>query len=197
MTELQWEEKVWGRVVHQVTLKVITSILEVKAGFRCSIHLHRHRWNRFHVMDGCIRVIRSDGEIADGSYLDLDETLVRSGQVVDIHPDQLHRFEVVESGTVVETYWTTDGTNVDLDDIERLDEGGPIKSTVTDLTVDGIDRKSATASALVKLWYAMGLEDSGIIVLPDSEKKNAQRKYWDEIGNRLLGKDAPSGEQFT
>lgn len=122
---IEWEEKCWGKVCHLVERDLQVSVLKVVAGFRCSRHRHIHRWNNFRVITGILRVI----EYRQNSSGDLSQTrstVLVAGQSIDIHPGVWHCFEVLESGQVVEIYWTTDKTSVDFADIERIDVGGRI-----------------------------------------------------------------------
>lgn len=120
----KWEKKCWGRVKHIEHPYTLISILEVEKGFRCSRHLHVHRFNSFRVISGSllIEIFDNDGN----PTLDIHPILIKTGEDVTIEPGINHRFEVRESGVVVETYWTTDGTIPSIDDIVRLDEGGPV-----------------------------------------------------------------------
>ena len=107
------EKKVWGNVQHVFCSEACAvSILEVQKGFRCSTHYHEHRINRFVVHSGVIDVI---------VYGKKHRLL--PGSVFDVPPMEYHSFEVIESGTIVEVYWSPP---VRLDDIVRSDSGGPI-----------------------------------------------------------------------
>jgi len=114
-----WEYKVWGRVKHNETEKVMTSILEIDPNFRCSIHHHEHRFNQFHVITGSLTIV---------CYVKNDRYFktLKLGDVYVVPPNIQHYFECREPSVVVETYWTEDGTPVSINDIVRFDEGGPI-----------------------------------------------------------------------
>lgn len=126
--KLDFEDKCWGTVSHHKVAGIQTSILSVTRDFRCSNHRHIHRHNRFYVITGKIAVVQIDPDLGAGDASVVDVDFVYPGEYLDIPPGVWHRFEVIHSGHVVETYWTTDGTEVDINDIERLDEGGPIDS---------------------------------------------------------------------
>jgi len=125
MTTFQKEQKIWGTVRHLFAASnAAVSYLEVKAGFRCSRHKHMHRANLFAVVDGEIMVEEWAADMLDQPDDEhLRRTRLCSGEVLVVPSGVLHRFRVVESGHVVEVYWPDMG--VDLDDIERLDVGGP------------------------------------------------------------------------
>ena len=120
-----WEEKCWGRVLHCFSNEQASvSYLEVLEGNQCSRHYHKKRANTFIVVSGMIVVEKwrshaDDAPIVTTPLYPMDSTTVPSGQ--------LHRFKVLESGTVIEVYFPDKGGKVDLDDIERLDVGGPIR----------------------------------------------------------------------
>lgn len=121
MIDPKWEEKVWGRVRHLFASDhAAVSILEVKAGFRCSRHMHDERANMFAVESGLVMVekfldenVRLQFWLGPG-----DECVIGSGT--------WHRFRVAESGKMIEVYWP-DGEDYVCrkDDIVRSDEGGP------------------------------------------------------------------------
>lgn len=80
----------------------------------CSKHKHEHKWNRFVVLDGQLRVVifRPDGV--------RDETVVHAGQVTDVPPGVWHQFEGITDGTALEFYWVT----LEAGDITRENTGG-------------------------------------------------------------------------
>ena len=111
------ETKVWGKVRHVFGSEVCAvSILEVEKGFRRSKHYHENRINRFIVHSGIIEVILHD----QGTRHSLG-----TGDVFDVEPGALHSFEVIESGIIVEIYWSPP---VRQDDIIRMELGGKIET---------------------------------------------------------------------
>ena len=116
------QKKIWGETAGLVIPEVGVSILKVEAGFRCSIHLHKHRWNSFSVISGGIEIGVYQPHPVLGHILQ-DQYLVLPGESLSIPPETIHSFAAIDSGTVVETYWTTDGTPVDMGDIVRFIEG--------------------------------------------------------------------------
>lgn len=116
---LKLETKGWGTVRHAFdSPQCAVSILHTEAGGYCSRHYHEERVNRFVVVMGAIDVVLY-------SHPDLPETgrhRLNPGDVFDVDAQQLHRFEVVEPGIVVEVYWPS--ATVRQDDIVRLDIGG-------------------------------------------------------------------------
>lgn len=98
----EWEEKVWGRVMHPLSSSSIAiSCLEVKTGEQSSRHSHFEKTNTFVVVTGSLRIVKWD---KDGYYTD---TILTSGQSYTIPAGVDHRFHVLESGIVVE-YYTAD-----------------------------------------------------------------------------------------
>ena len=115
------EEKVWGRVRHIFEGPVQVSLLSVNAGGYSSIHRHACRFNHFFVVSGMIRVRLYSG----GNHDHVTQTWkLYAGDSCTVRPGVLHKFECVESGQVVESYWTDDGSPAEIADIERLTEGG-------------------------------------------------------------------------
>ncbi len=120
----KFEEKIWGSVFHTWDDLVATSVLRVTKGFRCSNHYHRNRWNSFKVITGSLDIVflHENGD----QLLEFTRRRLKSKDSIDVLPGVIHRFEVVESGIVVETYWTQNKTPVDIGDIVRYDEGGRV-----------------------------------------------------------------------
>ena len=119
-----YEDKVWGRVQHIfASPEAAVSLLEVKAGFRCSVHRHRWRINLFAVQEGKVRICWYEGE----GTTTLRTLFLGPGDIYEMPVCIYHWFEVVESGRMVEVYWRSSFIHsVEHDDIERLDVGGPI-----------------------------------------------------------------------
>lgn len=131
MNSFKYETKVWGRVAHIFDEISSVSLLEVNKGFSCSVHEHVHRWNSFLVVSGMLRVNffrRLMTRQPDGTMKNTIEPwynrIILIGENIKVAPGFIHQFDVLESGRVVEVYWTTDGHKVDLEDIVRYKEGG-------------------------------------------------------------------------
>ena len=115
------EQKIWGVVQHIfASPHCAVSILETKKGAYCSRHKHLARVNRFVVCTGSIDVV----EYAEDQSEAVRKTL-GPGEIADVAAGTFHRFEVNESGLVVEVYWPASKFDeVQLTDIHRLDVGG-------------------------------------------------------------------------
>ncbi len=114
------ETKAWGRVHHVFDNdRAAVSVLHVEKGGYSSRHFHRHRVNRFVVVSGSIDVVLYS---PTPSHHELVRTRLQAGDVYDVTSNVVHRFEVVESGIVVEVYWPD--ARLSAEDIERLDVGG-------------------------------------------------------------------------
>lgn len=126
-----WEQKCWGEVQHVFNSPdVAVSVLKVKAGFRCSRHWHEHRCNQFILVFGRIDVWSwaGEGELTEWpNYPQCVNRLSLEGRflITKVRAGTPHMFVVRESGLVVEIY-TPDGGPVDINDIVRFDEGGPV-----------------------------------------------------------------------
>ncbi len=120
------ENKVWGTANHVLYSDDIgISYLTVEKGHRCSIHYHSERWNSFQVTEGKIRIHVFDHQNLAYNFIDLGE-----GGYTKIEPNILHCFEVLETGKVVEIYW---GTTVSFVDIVRFDVGEKFKDDIFEL----------------------------------------------------------------
>jgi len=119
LKKTEWEEKVWGRVCHIFESEnAAVSHLEVKAGYRCSRHYHQHRANMFYVQEGKIVV-----EVWNGWTRTMADLV--PGYMLVVPSKIEHRFNVVESGKLIEVYWPDqEGGKCEFDDIVRLESGG-------------------------------------------------------------------------
>ncbi len=120
--KLVWEKKVWGKVLHIFHSEhAAVSYLVVNKGFQCSRHYHNNRVNQFSVISGRIAIEQwHEGRIVCESILEPGENCAVLDKIE-------HRFKVLESGQMVEVYWPSAiHKTVSLDDIVRIDEGGPI-----------------------------------------------------------------------
>ena len=124
-----WEEKCWGEVLHCFhNPQASVSYLKVQAGYRCSRHYHWDRANDFIVISGQI-MIETWGLgslVGEHTTTSPKTELLVPGDTHSIPSKLLHRFNVIESGEVIEVYWADHGGVVSIDDIVRIDVGGKI-----------------------------------------------------------------------
>jgi mannose-6-phosphate isomerase-like protein (cupin superfamily) len=124
--EEKWQTKCWGHVRHVFESdEVAVSVLKVKKGFRCSLHLHQFRRNQFDVISGKITVCEwaDENDLQMNPDRPIEQTILTGGMSIRIGAGRPHMFRVLEDGIVVEIY-TPDKGPVDVDDIVRFDEGG-------------------------------------------------------------------------
>ncbi len=129
-SEPDWDDsKCWGRVWHRFCDALLNeSLLEVEAGWCCSIHWHASRWNCFVVIDATIAV--ETFGTADNPPGECETyEIISKGQSLIIPPRVWHRFSVLDRGRVAEMYWTTDGSACDIGDIIRWNIGGPLEQS--------------------------------------------------------------------
>ena len=107
--------KIWGQteLIHANGVLEFHRI-EYKAGFKCSEHEHRYKWNGFYVVSGKmkIRVWQKDYDL-------VDETILEPGQFTAVKPGLYHTFEGMEDGVAFELYWA----NFQHNDIQRESVG--------------------------------------------------------------------------
>tara|TARA_Y100001951_G_C11232315_1_gene235368 strand:+ start:358 stop:702 length:345 start_codon:yes stop_codon:yes gene_type:complete len=110
--------KIWGKteMIHKNGVLEFHRI-EYKAGFKCSEHEHRFKWNGFFVESGkmIVRVWKDDQGL-------LDETILEAGDFTMVKPGEFHQFEGVEDGVAFELYWA----EFNHDDIQRRTSGKKI-----------------------------------------------------------------------
>ncbi len=94
--------KVWGstELIH-ANSELEFHRIEYKAGYKCSEHEHKFKWNGFYVESGkmLIRVWQAD---QDGL---IDETILGPGDFTQVQPGKYHQFEGIEDGIAFELYW--------------------------------------------------------------------------------------------
>ena len=104
--------KIWGstELVHANGVLEFHRI-EYRAGYKCSEHWHKTKWNGFFVESGrmLVRVWQHD---QDGL---VDETVLEAGDFTQVKPGKVHQFEGLEDGIAFELYWA----EFDHNDIER------------------------------------------------------------------------------
>ena len=104
--------KIWGstELVHANGVLEFHRI-EYRAGYKCSEHWHKTKWNGFFVESGrmLVRVWQDD---QDGL---VDETVLEAGDFTQVKPGKVHQFEGLEDGVAFELYWA----EFDHNDIER------------------------------------------------------------------------------
>jgi len=112
--------KVWGdtSVIIQNALVELHKI-NVKAGFRCSEHLHEHKWNGFYVESGVLEI-----HVRKNNYELTDVTVLRAGDFTSVRPGEYHFFVCTEACSALELYWP----ELLSEDIKRKNTGGPMAS---------------------------------------------------------------------
>jgi len=114
--------KVWGdtSAIIQNALVELHKI-NVKAGFRCSEHLHEHKWNGFYVESGVLEI-----HVRKNNYELTDVTVLRAGDFTSVRPGEYHYFVCTENCSALELYWP----ELLSEDIKRKNTGGPMASNM-------------------------------------------------------------------
>ena len=109
--------KIWGNteLVHANGVLEFHRI-QYRAGYKCSEHYHKHKWNGFFVESGSM-IVRV-WQTADQEGL-VDETILKAGDFTQVKPGLVHQFEGLEDGVAFELYWAEFNHN----DIERRTVG--------------------------------------------------------------------------
>jgi mannose-6-phosphate isomerase-like protein (cupin superfamily) len=95
--------KIWGstELIHANGVLEFHRI-EFKAGYKCSEHTHKHKWNGFFVESGMMLVRVWQDEDQEGL---VDETILYPGDFTQVKPGRIHQFEGLEDGVAFELYW--------------------------------------------------------------------------------------------
>lgn len=123
-----WEQKCWGSVQHVFNSPdVAVSVLKINAEFRCSRHFHRSRDNRFLLVSGLVQIQEWTTEERARAYPENPDSKywLFPGKSHVVPAGVPHLFKVIVGGMMVEVY-TPAGGPVDINDIVRFDEGGPV-----------------------------------------------------------------------
>jgi mannose-6-phosphate isomerase-like protein (cupin superfamily) len=107
--------KVWG----QTELIHANGVLEfhridIKKNGKCSEHLHEYKWNGFFVESGRLKI-----KVWKKDYDLVDETILDSGDFMQVKPGEFHQFEAIEDTVAFELYWAEFNHN----DIKRRSVG--------------------------------------------------------------------------
>jgi len=115
--------KIWGQteLIHANGVLEFHRI-EYKAGYKCSEHEHKFKWNGFFVESGkmIVRVWQDDQGL-------VDETILEAGDFTQVKPGKVHQFEGLEDGVAFELYWA----EFNHDDIVRRTSGTQVGKTNT------------------------------------------------------------------
>ena len=110
--------KIWGQteLIHANGVLEFHRI-EFKEGYKCSEHEHEFKWNGFFVEEGIllVRVWQKDQGL-------VDETILHSGDFMQVKPGLIHQFEGIQDGVAFELYWA----EFNHDDIKRRTVGSQI-----------------------------------------------------------------------
>lgn len=111
------ELKIWGErwLVRKDSTHAVSGLL-IKAGYRCSWHVHETKFNIFVVLRGQIRLIISEM----GKRVPV---VLKAGESFVIKPGQWHEFQGVEDAIVIEEMFV----KYDESDITREIVGGRVE----------------------------------------------------------------------
>jgi mannose-6-phosphate isomerase-like protein (cupin superfamily) len=108
--------KVWGKTWPIVQNPIVEfHRIEAKAGYKCSIHKHAHKWNGFFVESGELEV-----HVRRNSYNLTDVTVLTPGQFTMVKPGEFHWFIATKDCVAFELYWP----ELLSEDIQRETVGG-------------------------------------------------------------------------
>jgi mannose-6-phosphate isomerase-like protein (cupin superfamily) len=133
--------KIWGNTSALIQNALVElHKINVKAGFRCSEHLHEHKWNGFYVESGVLEI-----HVRKNNYELTDVTVLRAGDFTSVRPGEYHYFVCTENCSALELYWP----ELLSEDIKRKNTGGPMASKVTN-TKEPIDYEYDTGRIIPK-----------------------------------------------
>lgn len=113
--------KVWGTTETVIATPLFEMHrLSIKPMHRCSLHMHRRKWNAFLVTKGrlFIDVVKTD-------YPLIDTTELGPGDVMAAPPGEHHRFRTGPEGCEGFEMYYPEALS---EDIDRKDHGGPVEA---------------------------------------------------------------------
>jgi len=106
--------KVWGKTEQIVANGALEyHRIEVREGGYCSKHKHQFKWNGFFIEAGSL-LIRTFKDAL------VDETILGSGDYMQVPPGEYHDFRALEDTVAFELYWA----EFNHQDIVRESAGG-------------------------------------------------------------------------
>ena len=112
--------KVWGSTEAVIVTPLFAAHrLSILPNSRCSLHVHRKKWNAFVVLSGTLYV-----DVAKNDYKLTDTTRLRAGEMTTVAPGEYHKFRTGDAACEAYEFYYLDGLS---DDIERKDVGGKSK----------------------------------------------------------------------
>ena len=99
-------EKPWGREIwYAHEREYAGKILEIKKGFRSSLHYHQKKKETMYVLEGEVRIIKKDGELT-----------LNEGESITINPGEIHRIVPLRDSKILES------STPELDDVIRVED---------------------------------------------------------------------------
>jgi mannose-6-phosphate isomerase-like protein (cupin superfamily) len=116
-------EKAWGREIIIANRAFCGKVMQLRRGFRCSMHYHREKDETFLVTAGKVRVeIGQPGTAEhDARTRRLQVVVLSPGHSIDVPPLTLHRFTGLEDSEFVEF-----STHDEPEDSYRVEPSGPV-----------------------------------------------------------------------
>lgn len=118
-------EKVWGTTECLMATPMFElHRLHIKPFVRCSLHIHRFKWNLFYIMDGRLLV-----DMVEGDFNRARCSEARAGETINVPPAVDHQFRTESEGCIaLEMYYLEPLAGIGSDIIRR-NEGGPVERT--------------------------------------------------------------------
>lgn len=137
---MMMQGKVWGFTSQLFRMNnVEMHYIRIGKGGFCSKHVHTHKFNKFIVLEGKLRVcVWKDY----GSAILEDITVICANQETTVTPGDYHRFEALEDTIALEVYWV----ELSASDIKREDHGGIKIEATSDIDDENAGGRKKTIS---------------------------------------------------
>ena len=169
-------EKVWGSELWLCnTPKYCGKILELKGGWRCSLHSHAEKDETFFILSGTV-LMEMDGKIKT----------MYPGESIRIPPCTIHRFTGLGNSTIIET-----STHHDEKDTYRLEKSGYKPYYIFDLddTICTKEDKYKNAKPKTKMIKMINeLYDKGEIIIIWAGRGRESNKDYEKLTKKQLNK---------
>lgn len=130
---MEIQGKVWGTTELIFKNPVLEfHRINVKAGYKCSLHKHEHKWNGFYVVSGTLEI-----HVQKNDYALTDVTVLKAGDFTTVKPGEYHQFVCTADCHAFELYWP----ELLSTDIKRKDHGGKKNEVGKNTSSDDLTRK--------------------------------------------------------
>ena len=138
---MEIQGKVWGTTELIFKNPVLEfHRINVKAGYKCSLHKHEHKWNGFYVVSGTLEI-----HVQKNDYALTDVTVLKAGDFTTVKPGEYHEFICTADCHAFELYWP----ELLSTDIKRKDHGGKNYDSEKEFLLEDVSDKKSSGNVKI------------------------------------------------